>query len=366
VRRRTWALTAAAVLVVASGTGGIVAVTGAKGATSTAQEPAPDTATVERGKLSDMVSLDGTLTHRARPDGSPYVAVNRARGTYTMLPENGNRVGCGGVLYRVDDEPVLLLCGPVPTYRALGVGAVGQDVRQLNHNLHLLQYDVAAGVHIDPSDRAFTRKTEAALEALQHRLGVRVTGELDIDAAVFLPEAVRIAEVTGQLGGEARPSGPVVQATSDTLEVQVSLDPSQQGEVTKGDRARITLPGNKSVTGRVDGFGRVAEAPAGQNGSAANETIPAHISLDQPQKARGLDQAPVQVDISTVGVQNALSVPVTAIVGKSGGGYAVESVSGNERRRLVAVRLGLFDTTAGRVQVSGDLREGDHVVVPSP
>jgi hypothetical protein len=31
----------------------------------------------------------------------------------------------------------------------------------------------------------------------------------------------------------------------------------------------------------------------------------------------------------------------------------------------VAVRVGLFDTTNGRVQVEGDLRAGDRVAVPS-
>ena len=34
-------------------------------------------------------------------------------------------------------------------------------------------------------------------------------------------------------------------------------------------------------------------------------------------------------------------------------------------RELVAVKLGLFDTGGGRVQVDGDLRAGDSVVVPS-
>jgi len=58
-------------------------------------------------------------------------------------------------------------------------------------------------------------------------------------------------------------------------------------------------------------------------------------------------------------------LPVTAIVGKSGGGFAVEVVRDGERRELVAVKLGLFDTTGARVQVDGDLREGDRVVVPS-
>jgi hypothetical protein len=365
VRRRTWALVAAGVLA-ATTAGGVVAMTGANGASTASKLPRPDTATVERGKLSDMVSMDGTLTHRARPDGSPYAAINRARGTYTTLPEDGDRIGCGDVLYRVDERPVLLLCGAVPTYRALNIGTVGQDVRQLNGNLHRLGYDAAARVHIDPSGRVFTGKTEAALEELERARGLDVTAALDLDAAIFLPGPVRIAKVTGELGEDARPGGQVVQATSDTLEVQVNIDPSQQGEVKKGDRARITLPGNKSATGRVERFGRVAEAPAGQDGNAANAIIPAGISLDQPQKARGLDEAPVEVDISTLGVENALSVPVTAIVGKSGGGYAVEVVHDDGRRQLVAVRLGLFDTTAGRVQVGGDLREGDHVVVPSP
>ena len=84
-----------------------------------------NTATVQKGKLSAAVSQDGTLTYRARPDGSPFSAINHARGTYTGLPEVGDKVDCGGVLYRVDDEPVLLLCGVVPAYRALHVGDAG-------------------------------------------------------------------------------------------------------------------------------------------------------------------------------------------------------------------------------------------------
>jgi hypothetical protein len=69
------------------------------------------------------------------------------------------------------------------------------------------------------------------------------------------------------------------------------------------------------VTGKVDRLGRVAQVPAGQDNNAGGATIPAYISLDDPEQARGLDQAPVQVEITTKGVESALSVPVTAIVG---------------------------------------------------
>ena len=354
-------LAVAAVLV--AGVCGVVVLSSGKHQTMAARTPAANTEKVEKGSLSAVVSGAGILTYRARSDGSPYAVVNQADGVYTQLPEAGDKVACGGVLYRVDNRPVVLLCGTVPAYRPLHVGVTGPDVRQLNRNLHQLAYDNDAHVRIDPADSAFTSKTEQALRVLQRKKGVGVTGELATDAAVFLPEAVRIAKVTGQLGAPARPGAPVLTATSDKLHVRVDLDASQQGEVKKGDRVQITLPGNTPVTGRVAGFGRVAQAGPGSQAAAA--TIPTFISLDDPAKAAGLDQAPVGVDITTKGLDNALSVPVTALVGKSGGGFAVEVVRAGGRRELVTVKLGLFDTTAGRVQVEGDLGEGDLVVVPS-
>jgi hypothetical protein len=345
-------LTGAAVLVAVAATVGVVVLSGGEQATAAAQAASANTATVQKGKLSAAVSQDGTLTYRARPDGSLFSAINHARGTYTELPAAGDEVDCGDVLYRVDDKPVLLLCGAVPAYRALHPGDAGQDVRQLNRNLHV-------------RGAAFTTKTEKALEALQRRKGVHVTGALALRDAAFLPQGVRIAKVTGQLGGSAQPGAQALNATSDTLHVQVNLDPSDQAQVKRGDRAQITLPGHTTITGKVDGFGRTAQAPAGQGGSVADATIPTYISLDDPSKARGLDKAPVGVDITTAGVASALSVPVTALVGKSGGGFAVEVVRAGERRDLVAVQVGLFDTADGRVQVEGDLREGDRVAVPS-
>jgi hypothetical protein len=354
VRRKGWVLTGAAVAIALTATGGAAVLSGGERATAASQAASANTATVQRGKLSAAVSQDGILTYRAREDGSPFSAINLARGTYTALPEVGDEVACGGVLYRVDDKPVLLLCGTVPAYRALHEADAGQDVRQLNRNLH-----------VRGAGDAFTTKTEQALEALQRRKGVHVNGSLALGDAVFLPEAVRIAKVTGQLGGPARPGAQALNATSGTLQVQTNLDPSEQGQVKRGDRAQITLPGNTTVAGKVVAFGRTAQAPAGQDSGAADATIPTYISLDDPRKARGLDRAPVQVDITTTGVDDALSVPVTALVGKSGGGFAVEVVRAAGRRDLVAVNVGLFDTAAGRVQVDGNLSAGDRVAVPS-
>ena len=361
--RKTWVLAGAAALVAAT-VGGVVAAT-SNANEAIAQEPRASTAKVEKGKLSARVSMYGTLTYRARPDGSPYSVINQARGTYTELPDDGDKIDCGDVFYRVDDKPVLLLCGAVPAYRDLHSGDVGNDVRQLNRNLHELGYDDATGVVIDPGGNAFTGKTQKALRALQHDKGAGVTGELDIDDAVFLPEPLRVAKVSGAPGGSAQPGAQVAQATSDLLEVQLALDPSQQADMRKGVSAQITLPGNRSVTGKVERLGTVAQVRAGHEQDTGSATIPAYISLDDPEKARGLDRAPVRVDITTTVVENALSVPVTAIVGRAGGGFAVEVVRAGGGRELVDVELGLIDSAGGRVQVEGDLGEGDDVVVPS-
>jgi peptidoglycan hydrolase-like protein with peptidoglycan-binding domain len=362
VKRKSWVLAGAALLVAVTATGGVVVASGAKEATPAAQEPPANMVKVAKGELSSIVSMDGTLTYRARSDGSPYAVINQASGTYTKLPDEGDKVDCGDVFYRVDDDPVLLLCGTVPAYRDLDIGDEGNDVRQLNLNLHELGYD--ADADIDPEDNGFTWRTEEALKKLQDDKGFDTTGALDIDDAVFLPRSVRISKVTGELGGFARPGGQVAQATSDTLEVQVDLEASQQGVVRKGDRAQITLPGNTSVKGKVDRLGKVART-AGKDDDVGDATIPAYISLQEPKKARELDKAPVQVEVTTKGVESALSVPVTALVGKSGGGFAVEVVRDGGQRELVAVELGLFDTADGRVEVEGALDEGDQVVVPS-
>jgi peptidoglycan hydrolase-like protein with peptidoglycan-binding domain len=360
---KRWVLSGAVVLAVAAAATGVVVATSGSGQSALPKEAsAVNTGTVDRGNLSDTVSQYGILGYRAQSNGSPYAVINHASGTFTELPEAGAKVNCGGVLYRVNNSPVVLLCGTTPAYRSLSAGDSGPDVAELNANLVKLGYATRAQLH---ASRDFSAATESAVTKLQSKLGEDRTGSLGVGQAVFLPRSVRIAAVSAELGGAAQPGMRVAQATTDTLEVEVNLDPAQQREVKRGDDAQITLPDNTSVNGKVDRLGRVAQVPIGQD-NTTGATIPAYISLNHPEQARALDQAPVQVAITTQGVENALSVPVTAIVGRSGGGYAVEVVDPGGRRRLVAVKLGLFDTAGGRVQVvEGGVHEGDRVVVPA-
>ena len=199
MKRTTWVLAAAAVLAAVAAAGGVAVTSGAKQATAAAQPAPANTAQVQRRTLSATVPQDGTLTYRARSDGSPYSVINQARGTYTKLPTLGQVIPQGHVLYRVNDRPVVLLYGSTPAYRTLSAGASGPDVAELNADLVALGY--ATRAQLSRTSASFGSATTTAVEKLQAALGVTQTGTLTLGQAVFEPTAVRVTSVVSPARG---------------------------------------------------------------------------------------------------------------------------------------------------------------------
>jgi peptidoglycan hydrolase-like protein with peptidoglycan-binding domain len=384
VKRKTCVLAGAAVLAAAFAAGGAAVMSSAKPASAAAQPAPANTATVETKTLSAMVSQPGTLTYRARSDGSPYSVINRARGIYTELPAVGQVISQGHALYRVSDRPVVLLYGSTPAYRALSAGATGPDVAELNADLVTLGY--ATPAQFSPTPASFGPATTTGVDKLQAALGVTQSGTLPLGQAVFEPTAVRVTALSALPGGTVQAGETVLQGTSTTREVQVALGASQQTEVAVGDKVTITLPNNHTTGGVVSSVGAVATCPSssGSGGSgsssaapgtdacssgssgSATPTITVGVTPSHPAVTGRWDQAPVQVGIATASVPNAVVVPVAALLARSGGGYAVEVVGTGATNHLVAVSLGLFDDADGLVQVTGSaLVAGQSVSVAS-
>jgi hypothetical protein len=317
------------------------------------------TAKVSRGTLSARTSLDGTLGY-----AGDYSVGGQAHGTITWLPRPGAVIRQGHVLYRVDAVPVVLLYGRTPAYRNLAEGATaadvtGRDVAQLNRDLVALGYGRSAG--LERSSNEFSWATKVAIKQLQKDLGANQTGQLDLGQVVFLPNAVRVTSLTATVGGPA--GGEAFKASSTAHRVGVDLDAAQQSELKVGDKVTITLPNGRTTPGKVTSVGKVATTP--QQGSDNSSTVPVTIKPTNEAAAGTLDQAPVQVAITTATVRHALVVPVNALLALAGGGYAVEVVA-HGARHLVAVTLGLFDDSTGMVQVTGtELVAGQRVVVPA-
>jgi hypothetical protein len=134
-----------------------------------------------------------------------------------------------------------------------------------------------------------------------------------------------------------------------------------------GDPVLITLPDNSTTPGHVSYVGTVATVPSNNNGdSSSSPTIEVDVTADRPAATGRLDQAPVDVSITTASVSNVLAVPVNALLALANGGFAVELVGASGARQLIAVSVGLFDDAAGMVQVTGSaLKAGQRVVVPA-
>ncbi len=378
MRWKIWVPTV--VLAAAAVTGVVLVMSGGK-AVSAAARPLPvGTTRVEKRTLSAMVSQGGILTYRARSDGSPYAVINLGHGTYTSLPAIGQVISQGRVLYRVNNSPVVLLYGSIPAYRTLSSGASGPDVAELNRDLVTLGY--ASRTRLHPGSAVFGSATTAAVEKLQAAVGVARTGTLPLGQAVFEPVALRVTNVPVQPGGSAQPGETVLQGTSTTRQVQVALDASQQTSMAVGNKVSITLPNNQTTSGVVSSVATVASCPSssasGSGSSSATAgtdtcasgstpTITVDVTPSDPRATGKWDQAPVQVGITTDSVPDALVVPVTALLARSGGGYAVEIAgAGPNNNHLVPVSLGLFDDADGLVQVTGSgLTAGQEVVVPS-
>lgn len=296
----------------------------------------------------------------------------------TWLPADGDVVGQGQPLYRVNGDPVVLLNGSIPSHRDLSVGDKGNDVRELNADLVKLGY--ASRADLSPTSKTFTDATATALKKLQKHLHLDQNGRLDLGQAVFLPTAARVTSEQATLGAPISAGAPVLQATSPKRQVSVDLDTSQQSEVKPGDKVNITLPNNKTTPGIVTDIGKVASSPSsGDSGSGSDSTsgnssdssssgdatVEVDIKLTDPSSARTWDQAPVTVTITTDTVKNALVVPVNALLAQPGGRYAVDVVAADGTHKLVPVGLGMFDDADGLVQVTGTgLVAGDRVVVP--
>ncbi len=289
-------------------------------------------------------------------------------GQVTSLPDVGQVVKQGQILYGVDGSPVVLLYGPIPAYRDLAAGTnasdvTGADVKQLNADLVAMGY--ATTSELDPNSDQFSWATTQAVKKLQADLGVDQTGKLKLGSVVFLASEIRVTSVSATLGSPILAGATVLNATSTNPVVSVQLDPARQAQVKQGDKVTITLPDLSKTDGTVSSVGTVATAPASGGQGNQQSYIQVEIALTDPTAAGGLDQAPVLVAITTGTAENALVVPVTALLALAGGGYAVDVVSAAGVHTLMPVTLGLFDNSAGLVQVSGNgLSAGQQVVVP--
>jgi peptidoglycan hydrolase-like protein with peptidoglycan-binding domain len=316
------------------------------------------TAEVTRGTLTATETWDGTLGY-----GSPFTVAAQGTGsgseeetelaspsaTVTRLVDQGATVGRGDELYRVNEEPVILLLGRIPMYRDLVSGASGPDVRQLEANLATLGYGGFT------QDNAYTPSTAAAVRDWQADIGAQVTGTVSRSSVVFLPERGRVDGLLVDVGDPLGPGTEVLNLTGTEQVASLELDVDDRDLVELDTEVTVVLADGTEVAGTVTSLNVIQpETSAGvAEGAAPAPTDPVaevEVTLAEPAPKEFLG-APVDVTVGVEKRPDVLSVPVNALLALAEGGYGLEVVRDDGTTDIVPVDTGLFAT--GRVEVRG-------------
>jgi hypothetical protein len=315
------------------------------------------TATIQRRDLVQHETVDGTLGY-----GDADTLYAQVPGTVTALREPGSVVTRGEALYWLNGRPVVLMYGRVPMWRRLDASSTGgRDIRQLERNLVALGYDPDGNIEID---NEWDSATTAAVKRWQEDKGLPVTGSVDPAQVAFLPGPRRIGQLKTSRGALLQPGAEIMDTSSTARVVTVDLDADKQSLVKEGDKVKVELPDGSTVDGRIETVGKVAESEQDpETGEQTDPTIPLEIQLARGAKTGGLDETPVDVSLQKDRAENALTVPVSALVALAEGGYAVEVVGAAGSTHLVRVDPGMY--ADGIVEIRGDgIKKGMKVVVP--
>jgi len=136
------------------------------------------TVTIKKGDLETKEDYSGTLR---KTDKS--ILKSTISGVVTYLPDEGSVITFGGVLYSVDNKPIILLQGSTPFYRTLDLTSdSGPDILQLEEALVYLGY---ASNEFIP-DSMFDEVTSTMLNSLYKDYGIETKSEITAEEQVAI------------------------------------------------------------------------------------------------------------------------------------------------------------------------------------
>jgi peptidoglycan hydrolase-like protein with peptidoglycan-binding domain len=351
----------------------------AEAAARTAPPPAsPILVPVVEQELSTRVVTRGTAHYgsprklrvtRSSLKGSPRVV--------TKVVRAGTVVSAGEVVAAISGRPVFVLPGRQPSYRDLGPGMRGPDVRQLERALQKV------GLAPGPVDGTYDAATEQAVTALYHRNRYEPLTATESAVAAARPPEAELVPGSLAHGGVQVPADEVVFVESAPLRItKLHVAPGDAplgplATVTDSDVVidgfvRVEQSNRLRVGGKVlvdepalgiDTEGRVSDV-ASRPGTNGADGFHVHFEVAVPRPPRTLVGASVRLEVPIKSTRSAqLTVPVTAVSLGPDGGARVQRAVG-DRLEFVPVQTGF--SADGYVTVeprSGELAAGDEVVV---
>ncbi|HEV7755109.1 MAG TPA: peptidoglycan-binding protein [Mycobacteriales bacterium] len=312
------------------------------------------------GSPRDLVVVESALKDGAR--------------VVTSRPRVGAALAEGDVLLTISGRPTFLLEGAQPSYRDLGPGMSGRDVRQLETALARARYRPGR------VDGRYDGATEAAVRRLYRSHGfdpvvaygaqlaqpreaelIRGAGaqggvQVPSDEVVFVADMpLRVTKVPARLG--SAPDGALATVTNSVVSVDGALPLDEAGLVKAGQQVVIDEPAlGIKARGRVS---RVAERPGTEGADGSHRAF--HVLVDRAPPA--VVGSSVRLTVIVESTREAqLTVPVSAVsLGPDGASRVQRSAGGT--LTFVPVEPGLSADGYVVIRPRGALAAGDSVVI---
>lgn len=176
------------------------------------------------------------------------------------------------------------------------------------------------------------------------------------DAAIVAPFDGMITHVNIQVGGPSGNGSAIELADVSRYHVNVLVDETEISQVQPGQHSQITLDALSGITltgkvAAIDPAGQVVQGVVNFNVRIDLDPTDAPIKLDMTTNTRIIGESHA----------NVLAVPISAIRSAADGTQFVIVIDQQSVQRNVTVKTGL---TQGKLaEVSGDLQEGEHVLI---
>ena len=295
--------------------------------------------------------------------------VSPSSGTVVDIASAGSTLSAGSVLAVVDDEPVVVLNGEIPSWRDLGVGDEGADVEQLESALATAGFDPDQTVTVDEE---YTTATATMVEAWQEAIGAEPTGDVSRSAVVYVADAMRVEFVESPMGAVVA-SGDLLLELASVERVVVSEVPVADAvDLAAGAPIAIRLPDRtmldatvRSVTASTDASVRnvVVEIAGAPNESAQDDSGQSDSAQDhsgQNESLAGLGDVEIDLLWSVSVADDVPTLPAGAFRRLDDGTYVVDIIDDGELESVV-VEPGRQVGT--RVEVVGVPRGADVVAL---
>lgn len=314
--------------------------------------------TAKRGDVAKELVASGQLVGEQSVVISPKISGKVA----SVNVELGTRVNAGDVLFRLDDTEIQ---AQVRQQEAnVEVMAARKRVAEQNRENATRQFEryrqlyEQGAISADTFDSYRLKLEQAESEEPSANLA-QAQASLSYQQSQ-LANTVITSPISGEVGAKNVEIGNTVSSTTqavtvvnlDRVKVQVAVGEQHIGKIKQGQEVRVIVPSvrEEPFTGLITNLSPAADPKT--------KSFYLEVKLENPDRV--LKQGMfAEVHISTDRKENVLTVPVDAVVQKSGENIVYTVVDGAARENRV--KVGISD---GKVtEITGGLNEGDQVIV---